>query len=290
MERLIIHGEECLPIPEFSLYHISITGRIYRTVPITKKETILKNTEPEILYYHEVSSTLQFDKGIYPTLRAGLKTDQGHLTTSRVGMLVAKAFGVYPKKPLHYTLHYKDGNARNCFLANLEFKKRQPANAILTKKDVKQIRKLIDEKIPLRHIADKFGVCEMQIGRIKTGENWGSGKKKILPPQAPFHVEDGKKRRLLASFKHQRVASTEIVRPFTIKRDKKNPENNIMIGIFKGYKFTKGHQNVSRARVIVHELNKYFFSEQMAEKQSMKIKEKLSPKNRKDVHQLKYAK
>lgn len=50
----------------------------------------------------------------------------------------------------------------------------RPANARLSIKQVAQMKKLINqEKLPLRKIAEKFGVTETQVLRIKRGINWG---------------------------------------------------------------------------------------------------------------------
>ncbi len=46
----------------------------------------------------------------------------------------------------------------------------------LTIASVKMIRKLIAEEKTLKEIAKTFGVSDMQIHRIKTGENWGNLK------------------------------------------------------------------------------------------------------------------
>ena len=46
-------------------------------------------------------------------------------------------------------------------------------NAKLTEKKVKQIRLLLAKRNTLKGIAAKFKVSDMQIHRIKTGENWG---------------------------------------------------------------------------------------------------------------------
>lgn len=46
----------------------------------------------------------------------------------------------------------------------------------LTVEKVMQIKKLLKQDIPLRHLARKFGVTDTQIIRIKRGENWSNVK------------------------------------------------------------------------------------------------------------------
>lgn len=46
-------------------------------------------------------------------------------------------------------------------------------NAKLTEIKVKQIKLLLSKGKTLKEIAEKYKVCDMQIHRIKTGENWG---------------------------------------------------------------------------------------------------------------------
>lgn len=49
-------------------------------------------------------------------------------------------------------------------------------NAKLTVAKVKQIKTMLKAGKTLKFIGNKFGVSDMQIHRIKTGENWGSVK------------------------------------------------------------------------------------------------------------------
>jgi len=46
----------------------------------------------------------------------------------------------------------------------------------LTVEKVMQIKKLLKQDTPMRHLARKFGVTDTQIIRIKRGENWGNVK------------------------------------------------------------------------------------------------------------------
>ncbi|HVZ55057.1 MAG TPA: hypothetical protein VG870_00240 [Chitinophagaceae bacterium] len=49
-------------------------------------------------------------------------------------------------------------------------------NAKLTAEKVRQIKKLLAQQKTLKYIATRFGVSDMQVHRIKTGENWGKIK------------------------------------------------------------------------------------------------------------------
>ncbi len=49
-------------------------------------------------------------------------------------------------------------------------------NAKLTITDVKEIKQLLTQHITLKEIAAKYKVSDMQIHRIKTGENWSNIK------------------------------------------------------------------------------------------------------------------
>jgi uncharacterized protein YerC len=46
-------------------------------------------------------------------------------------------------------------------------------NSRLTEKDVIRIKKLLADGKTLKFIANKFGISDMQVSRIKSGENWG---------------------------------------------------------------------------------------------------------------------
>jgi len=46
------------------------------------------------------------------------------------------------------------------------------SNAKLSEKNVTRIKRLLKQGMPLKPIAEKFKVSDMQIHRIKTGENW----------------------------------------------------------------------------------------------------------------------
>jgi len=113
--------------------------------------------------------------------------------------------------------------------------------------------------VPLRRIAWVFGVSEMQINRIKTGENWGNGKRKIKAPVAPFEIKDGRMRKYIATFDKKKTV-IKIKKPFMVKRNSDKPTDNLIVGIVNGYKLSLKHTNITRAKRMVEKLNKYFFN------------------------------
>lgn len=283
---MVINGEGCRPLERFPDYVISTGGRIYRITAKNNKERKLLKDKPETQYFHEVKPSLQYSgwQRSIPEKRCGLMLPEGKLTTIGVAALVAQAFGFYPKERDYYKLVYKDGNPDNCNIDNIEFVKKVPSNQILTEEDIPKIRRLIELGVPLRHIGKVFNVCEMQINRIKTGENWNNGKRIIKPKKPPFKIEDGKIRRLVTYFKWSKV-DKGLRKPFYINRNE-DPEDNEIIGILKGYRFTHHHRNISRARDMVDRLNRYFFGDKIANRQNKNIEKKLDQKNIKDLNQL----
>jgi hypothetical protein len=98
----------------------------------------------------------------------------------------------------------------------------------------------------------------MQINRIKTGENWGNGKRKIKAPKAPFEIKEVKMKKYIATFNREETVRG-IRKRFTIKRNPENPTDNLIIGIVNGYKLSLKHSNITRAKESVQKLNDYFF-------------------------------
>ena len=286
MNELIIHAERCMPIQNFNRYVVSDGGRIYRVAPINNKEVEAREKNPDILYFHEVKSKLQSRRGRHRRKVCGLFHNDGHYTCSSVSTLVAKAFGIYPKNPTFYQVEYADSNPENCSLGNIYYIQRQPANQILTIEDVEKIRKLIAHGVPLRHIAESFGVCEMQVGRIKTGENWNNGRRIIKAPTTPIKIKHGRIRRFLATCESTKLGKDIPNQPFTIRRDPNDPANNILSGIIRGYKFSKKIANISRARVIIFKMNKHFFGTPIAERYEQNVLKKLDHKNIKPLESL----
>jgi hypothetical protein len=256
MDKLIINDEECYRIKGFHKYHISESGRIYRTDIDTKRSWRTKGK----VYINEIKVQFRIQNGKLRHGYASLTDSNGKPRSAPVATLVAIAFGLLPKgyNKNREEIEYKDGNKKNLHYTNLSVKKRRFANTKLTHEDVKQIKKLIKKGYPLRKIAVVYGVSEMQIGRIKTGENWNKNKRKIKAPEAPFHIEDGRIRKYIATFDRKKTTKG-IKKEFTIKRNPKEPTDNQIIGILNGYKLSIKHSNITRARQIVEKLNNYFF-------------------------------
>jgi LysM repeat protein len=79
------------------------------------------------------------------------------------------------------------------------------ANHTITEKQVLDIQKMLQAGKTLSVIAKKYGVSDMQIHRIKTGENWGSitgikykkpAPKKTITKKVDSKKSKGKKSRL----------------------------------------------------------------------------------------------
>ncbi len=257
MENIIINKEKCQRIKGFDRYHVSESGRVYRT-DIDKKRTW--RTEGRE-YINEKKIQFIVRSGELKGAYVSLVDDKGKLNNVAVSSLVAIAFGIIPKKlnKKKKVITYKDGNKRNLHYSNLEVKDRVHINSKLTLKDVKQIKKLIkEEEVPLNKIAKLFGVSEMQINRIKTGENWGNGKLKIKKPKAPFEIKDGRIRRYISTFEATETP-INVRKTFSVRRNPENPIDNTIVGIIEGYKLSLKHKNITRAKEIVLKLNEYFF-------------------------------
>lgn len=257
MDKLIINDEECYRIKGFHKYHISESGRIYRT-DIDKKRTW--RTKGKV-YINEINIQFRIQNGKLRHGYASLTDDNGKPRSAHVATLVAIAFGLLPKRfnKNRQEIDYKDGNKKNLHYTNLIVTKRRFANTKLSHEDVKQIKKLIKQRIPLRKIALVYGVSEMQIGRIKTGENWNNKKRIIKAPEAPFYIADGRIRKYIATFDRKK-AMNGIKKEFTVKRNPTKPTDNQITGILNGYKLSLKHTNITRAKQIVEKLNNYFFN------------------------------
>lgn len=251
---LTIHEETCVPIEGFERYHISESGRIYRTDSERKRTWRTKGK----LYISECKIHFRETKNGLRQGQASLTDKDGKLCNVGVAPLVAKAFGIVAKLKKKETIGYKDGNKKNLHYTNLFVTEQQRPTHKLTSEDVKHIKKLIRKKVPLSRIGLLYGVSDMQINRIKTGENWGTGKRKIKAPEAPFEIKDGKLRRYIANFEREKVAEN-IRKPFVVKRTPKQPTNNTIVGILRGYKLSSKNTNITQAKKLVKKLNDYFF-------------------------------
>ncbi len=255
MEKLTINGEECRQIILFERYHISESGRIYRTE--VGKACSWRTKEK--VYIKESKIHFRIRNNNIRQGQASLTDSDGKLHNLTVAPLVAIAFGIISGKlRKKETISYKDRNKRNLHYSNLFVAAKEYTNSKLKREDVKHIRKQINDGVPLSTIARLFCVSEMQISRIKTGENWGHGKRKIKAPEAPFEIENAKIRRHVATFDKKQI-SEKIKKPFTIKRNLKNPNDNVIWGIINGYKLSLKHTNITRARKVTEKLNDYFF-------------------------------
>ena len=265
MDYIVINNEKCLRILGFERYHISESGRIYKT-EIDKKKTWRTKGKT---YISENKIHFRLQNGKLRDGYASLTDNNGKLNSLAVAPLVAIAFGVISDKlnKKKQTIGYRDGNKRNLHYSNLFVTDRINVHSKLTLEDVKHIKKLIRKGIPLNRIAYLFSVSEMQINRIKTGENWGNGKRKIKKPEAPFEIEDGRMRRYIATFEKQKT-NANIRKTFTVKRNTENPNDNTIVGIVKGYKLSLNHKNITRAREIVAKLNEYFFDYKIENKET----------------------
>lgn len=266
---MIINGEECKAIPSFERYVISENARVYRVIALSEKEKELQNNLPNKVFFKE--SKVQFFtkkvRGRWSQVR--LVADNGKATTASVEKLVCLAFGLYSNLKDRFSVDFKDENSNRICVDNLIVTERHVNNYKLSIDKVKEIRNLISKGVTLRKIASIYGVSDMQISRIKTGENWRRGGRKIPAPQVPFIIEDAKIRRFVSSFEFTKI-DKKIRRPFSIKRFA-NANDNIIVGVLNGFRLSKSHKNISRARELVFKLNKHFFGEDIAWKSDGKL-------------------
>jgi len=261
MDKMIINDEECRKISSFERYCISESGRIYRIRPNYNEE------KHKDLFISENKIHFRIYKGHIRQGFASLTDTNGKLHNVAVAPLVAIAFGLLSEElnKRKQEIAYKDGNKKNLHYTNLIVTEKKHVNSKLSQEDVKHIKKQIKLGIPLRRIAFVFGVSEMQINRIKTGENWGNGKRKIKAPVAPFKIEDGRIRKYIATF-DQKKGLNGIKKRFAIKRNPDEPTDNLIFGIINGYKLSLKHTNITRAKQIVERLNNYFFDRKIQQK------------------------
>ncbi len=256
MKVLQINNEECRIIDGFERYHVSESGRVYRTDCDKKRTWRTKHK----IYINENKIHYKSSRGEQRHGRVSLTDSSGKLHNLTINTLVFLAFNNLNRSEIDDSeeVGYIDGNNKNLHFSNLILVPKPNLNFKLTKKDVLHIRKYIRNKVPLNKIGKIFNVSEMQINRIKTGENWSKGKRKISKPKAPFEIEDPKIRRYIAMFERTKSVGG-IKMPFKIKRNPKNPRDNQIIGILKGFKLTLKHTNITRAKKNVEKLNQYFF-------------------------------
>lgn len=129
----------------------------------------------------------------YPCLT--FKRENGKKTTRYIHKLVAQHFIPKDSADQKYVIH-KDYEKDNNHTSNLRWttkeqkevhqfqspswlslkRERRVTNSKLTEAKVKQLKKKIadpNRKTRLKMLAKEFGISEMQLYRIKKGENWG---------------------------------------------------------------------------------------------------------------------
>lgn len=160
-------------------YAVSDAGRLVSYTSSINEGSILKGTL----------------MGGYPTLK--LKPDGKNMTLF-IHRLVAEAF-LTPKSPKHSYVIHLDYNKENNSLKNLRWatkeemeRHQQNSPAVLAYRSmnrkqghkltdtvVKKIKQMINAKnrsMTMKEIAAHFGISEMQLYRIKSGENWAHVK------------------------------------------------------------------------------------------------------------------
>lgn len=263
-----INGEECKSAPGFSRYVVSESGRIYRIVATTNKEKELLESQNGKNYVRESKVQFYGERIRGRWTQVGLIKDNGKFSTASAEKLICDAFKLWPKGKGNHAIDLLDGNSMNINRHNLVITEQKPRNSKLSKEEVAEIKNFIAKKKPLSQIARSYGVSDMQICRIKSGENWRKGGRVKPAPTTPFHIDDGKIRRLLASFEFTEI-DKDIRGHFSIKRSEDKTDNKIS-GVINGFRFTKTHQNISRARNMVYKLNAHFFGEEIAIKAARK--------------------
>ena len=181
-------------------------NEMMKNYPNEEWRLITDYTDLKLRYHIEISSYGRLRKKLgdnvyqilkvhlvegYPAL--SLRNDKGKGATTYAHRLMAMVFLEKPSKDHIYVIHL-DYNKKNNRVENLRWatKKekethqftnpnRKPRKGIvtyskLTEAKVRLIKKKINDpnrKTRLKIIAKQFGISEMQLYRIKRGENWG---------------------------------------------------------------------------------------------------------------------
>jgi HNH endonuclease len=168
-------------------------GAVWYQYAISNKGRVVK-------YNHHLPDgfLLNFSRqGGYPIWR---KKHEGNYVAYLIHRLVAEYFLPKPKKNQQFIIHL-DHNKENNKASNLRWATQQEVtqhnkknplvkaalkkrhedggnygNSKLNATKVLKIKKLIKTGKTLKEIAAKFGVSDMQVYRIKIGENWGMVK------------------------------------------------------------------------------------------------------------------
>jgi hypothetical protein len=182
-----------------------------------------------------------------------VQNKKGKWRSIRPYIFIAKIFVKNPCPEIFDSIGYYDGNKNNISAANLYWKARD--NRKLTPQSVKYIKYSIENNTHTNiELATMFGVSDMQISRIKTGENWGD--KKYVKKELPFEVTDGKIRRFLSTFDIEERKNYKM--RFKVRRCTENSTKNKIVGIINNYYFSLNHSNITRANMLADKLNKYF--------------------------------
>ncbi len=142
--KLIINNEECRKLISFERYHISESGRIYRTETDKKRSWRAKGR----VFISEIKVHFRIRNDKLQQGFASLTDTKGKLHNIAVAPLVAITFGVLLKKlkKKKQAIGYRDGNKRNLHYSNLFVIEHTHINSKLNSKDVKHIKKQINKE------------------------------------------------------------------------------------------------------------------------------------------------
>jgi len=154
--------------PNGNRYAITNYGRIVSYTTIVEEGSWLKNSNvkgyPVInLHVGEKSKTFPIHR-LVAIHFVQKPVDKAYNTVIHIN---------FNKEDNHYH-NLKWVTKEQCYKHVSKQRRAKDSNAKLTEARVKMIkRKLLNGKTRLKMIAKQFGVSDMQIHRIKTGENWG---------------------------------------------------------------------------------------------------------------------
>lgn len=256
---LYVNGEIVKQIPDFSNYVVSEFGKVYLINPTWLHNSPIQYPESNLKIYYRVKSCLQKRSKDYSALFIGLKNDEGRQTCRTIPWLVYNAFGQQLKgHPNSYSIRYHDNDPYNCHIDNLLIQVRDKAHLKLQPEWIPHIKKMLKNGVPLSIIGLRFGVSDMQIHRIKTGENWNNGRRLIKKPTLPFKVDNPDVRLILYPCEFKKINDPNIRSKFFIRRNGYDGTDNTIIGRINGYRISKPHKNITRARQQVAKINEYF--------------------------------
>ena len=139
MGELRINNERCLNIIGFERYHVSESGRIYRT-DVGKKRS---NSTKDKIYLSENKVHFKLINGKLKQGNVYLTDKNGKFNNVAISPLIAKSFGILSKKklPPRKKIGYKDSDETNLHYTNLFITDRIQKNSKLNNEDIKQIKK-----------------------------------------------------------------------------------------------------------------------------------------------------